>query len=194
MLCTEMTRAFSVINAARMISFPAALETGCLIQSFIETEVRMANLKILVPYNFTSSDEKTLDFVIQQFDQQRDAAVTLFHAYVPVPDIEISDKTVMSRIAGNITYLRQKIYDLEEALQQARQRLISAGFAEDKVDYVFKPLEKEAALDIIQHAGRGVYTTIVLNRNPSKIRKFFMPSVSKKVTKALKNIDLYMVQ
>lgn len=154
----------------------------------------MANLKILVPYNFTSSDEKALDFVIHQFDQHRDAAITLFHAYIPVPDIEISDKTVMSRLAGNIAYLRQKLYDLEEAIQKARQRLISAGFAENKVDYVFKPMEKEAALEIIQHATKGAYTTIVLNRNPSKIIKFFMPSVSKKVTKALKNLDLYMVQ
>lgn len=153
----------------------------------------MAGLKILVPYNFTSSDEKSIDLVIQNFGEHEDAEITLFHAYVPVPEIDISDKTVMSRIAGNLSYLRQKINDLEVEIVKARDRLISAGFADEKVNYVFKPQEKDAAQEIIEQANRGKFNTIVLNRSPSNIRKFFTLSVSKRVIKALKNLELYMV-
>lgn len=148
---------------------------------------------ILVPYNFTSNDEKSIDLVIQTFGQHKDAAITLFHAYIPVPDIEISDKTIMSRIGGNLNYLRQKINELEAELDKARDRLVSAGFSNDKVRYVFKPQEKDTAQEIIDHASKGKFTGIVLNRSPGSIRSFFTPSVSKKVTKALKDLELYMV-
>jgi hypothetical protein len=149
--------------------------------------------KILVPYNFTSTDEKSIDLVIQTFGQHQDAEITLFHSYIPVPDIDVSDKTVMSRMAGNLNYLRQKITELEAEIIKARDRLINAGFTSDRVNYVFKPQEKDAAQEIIDQANKGKFTGIVLNRSPNNIRKFFTLSVSKKVIKALKNLELYMV-
>ncbi len=149
--------------------------------------------KILVPYNFTSNDEKAIDLVIQTFGQHQDAEVTLFHSYIPVPDIDVSDKTVMSRMAGNLSYLRQKITELEAEIIKARNRLIGAGFPDESVNYVFKPQDKDTAQEIIEQAHKGKYTTIVLNRSPVSIRKYFTFSVSKKVIKALKNLELYMV-
>jgi len=153
----------------------------------------MAEHKILLPYNFTSNDEKSIDLVIQSFVQQQNTEITLFHAYIPVPSINISDKTVMRRMTENLAYLRQKINELETEIIKARERLVSAGFADEKVSYVFKPQEKDAAQDIIEQASNGKFTTIVLNRDPRKIRKFFTRSVSKRVMKALKNLELYMI-
>jgi hypothetical protein len=153
----------------------------------------MATLKILVPYNFTSNDEKAVAFVIDSFSQVEDTEITLFHTYVPVPDIEVSDKTVMARLAGNLAYLRQKIYDLEQAIKDAAERLIQAGFPEEKVRYIFKPRHKETAQEIIDQALEGKFGAIVLNHNPHKIRKFFMPSISKKVSKALIHKELYVI-
>ena len=149
--------------------------------------------KILVPYNFTSNDVKSIDLVIQTFGQYQDAEITLFHSYIPVPDIDVSDKTVMSRMAGNLSYLRQKINELEIEIKKARDRLVSAGFAIEKVNYIFKPQEKDTAQEIIDQANKGRFTGIVLNRSPNSIRNFFTLSVSKKVIKALKNLELYMV-
>ena len=153
----------------------------------------MAEQKILLPYNFTANDEKSVDLVIQSFGSNDNTEVLLFHAYIPVPDIDISDKTVMRRMAENMNYLRQKIKEMEGEIVKARERLISAGFSEDKVRYLFKPQEKDAAQEIIEQANKGGFTTIVLNRDPRRIRKFFTPSVSKKVMKALKNLEIYMV-
>ena len=153
----------------------------------------MATLKILVPYNFTRNDEKAVTFVIHSFSQVEDTEITLFHTYVPVPDIEVSDKTVMARLSGNLSYLRQKIYDLEQSIKDAAERFIEAGFPEEKVHYIFKPRHKETAQEIIDQALEGKFGAIVLNHNPHKIRKFFMPSISKKVSKALMHKELYVI-
>lgn len=153
----------------------------------------MAAQKILVPYNFTRNDEKAIAFVVDRFNQHPDAHITLFHAYIPVPEIEISDKTVMSRLAGNLTYLRQKNYELKEALEQAQTRLVKAGFPEQNIMYIFKPREKEIAQEIIDQAVKGGFTTIVLNHHPSKIKRYFTSSITKKVARALKNIELSIV-
>ncbi len=72
-------------------------------------EVCMADLKVLVPYNYTKNDEKTLDFVTQRYSQTEDVTITLMHVYIPVPDVEVSDRTVMARLIENMAYLRQKI-------------------------------------------------------------------------------------
>ena len=153
----------------------------------------MGAQNILVPYNFTQNDEKAIAFVIDSYGPQPDTRITLLHAYVPVPDIEISDKTVMRRLAGNLAYLRQKKYDLKEELQQARLRLVTAGFSEKNVQCIFKPQEKETAQEIIDQAVKGKFTAIVLNHHPSKIRKYFTPSVTKRVARALKGVELTVV-
>jgi len=153
----------------------------------------MSGHKILVPYNFTSNDEKSIDLVIQNFGQQKDTQITLFHVYIPVPDIDAGENTVMARMAGNLSYLHQKIHDLEAEIIVARDRLISEGFSADRVDYVFKPLKKDIAQEIIDHANKGNYTAIVLNSRPASIRKFFTASVSNKVANALKSQKLYKV-
>ncbi len=153
----------------------------------------MAAKKILVPYNFTATDERAIDLVIQNFSQHPDARITLFHVYLPVPNIEINDKTVMTRISGNLSYLRQKINDLEVEILKARDRLVEAGFAKERVNHVFKPQERDAALEIIDQAIGGEFTHIVLNRSPASIRKFFTPSISKRVVKALQHLEIFMV-
>jgi hypothetical protein len=153
----------------------------------------MAALKILMPYNFTSNDKKAVDYVIDSFVQVKDTEITLFHTYTPVPNIEVSDKTVMARISGNIAYLQQKIYDLEQALKDAAGRLVEAGFPKEKVHYIFKPRHKETSQEIIKQAIQGDFAVIVLNHNPHKIRKFFTHSISKRVSKALKDKELYVI-
>lgn len=153
----------------------------------------MAALKILMPYNFTSNDEKAVAYVIDSFLKTQNSEITLFHTYIPVPQIEISDKTVMARISSNIAYIRQKIHELEETIKSAARRLVEAGFPEEKVHYTFKPRHKETAQEIIDFAIQGDFAVIVLNHNPHKIKKFFMPSISKKVSKALMHKELYVI-
>ena len=153
----------------------------------------MAGPKILIPYNFTRHDEKCVEFAIQRYGPQDTAQITLFHAYIPVPDVEVSDKTVMGRLAGNLTYLHQKITDNSEEITRAAKRFTAAGFNPDQIHTIFKPQAKEAAAEIVEAARQGDFDTIILNRRPGTISKFFTPSVSKKVSQALKNLEIIMV-
>ena len=153
----------------------------------------MAELKVLVPYNFTKSDEKTLDFVTQRYDQTDDVTITLMHVYVPVPEVEVSDRTVMARLMENMAYLRQKIRDAEEALSAAKKRLVAAGFHEACVHTVFKALGRDIAQDIINLVRQEHFTTVILNRQPNRITRYFTSSISKKVSRALSDVDIITV-
>lgn len=153
----------------------------------------MSLQKLLLPYNFTKTDEKCLDFIIQRFVKDQEIDITLFHAYKSVPVVEIADKTVMKRLSANLAYLRQIIRESESEIVNVKERLINAGFTSDRVHSVFKPQDKGTALEIIEYARSGAFDIIVLNHNPSGITKFFMGSVSKKVSKALNDLEIIMV-
>ena len=81
----------------------------------------MAGPKVLIPYNFTRHDEKCVDFAIQRYGASPTTQFTIFHTYIPVPDVDISDKTVMGRLAGNLTYLHQKITECNETIKNVCQ-------------------------------------------------------------------------
>lgn len=153
----------------------------------------MGDHRILLPYNFTPSDEKAVGFLIQRHGMDPDARVTLFHAYTPVPKLEVSDRTVMGRIAGNLTYLRQKNTELEAEIQKVRNRLVEAGFQDESVHCTFKPQEKDVAQEIIDYAREGKFTTIILNRNPTRIKQYFTASISKKVSRGLPGLNINIV-
>ena len=73
----------------------------------------MAGQKILLPYNFTSFDQKALEFVINTYSSLKDAEITLFNAYMPVPKIEMRDSPIMQKMTGNLSYLSQRINEQE---------------------------------------------------------------------------------
>ena len=153
----------------------------------------MEGPNILIPYNFTINDAKCLDFAIQRYSGSPGARITIFHAYIPIPKVEIDDHTVMGRLAGNMNYLHQKITESEEGIKKAAQRLIDAGFRPPQVQTVFKPQERETAEEIVAAAREGDIDTVILNRRPGTVAKFFMASVSKKVSRALNDIEIIMV-
>ena len=69
----------------------------------------MAIQKLLLPYNFTRFDQKALDFVINTFGKLEGIEVTIFNAYIPVPEIETAGSSVTGKLKGSLTYLSQKI-------------------------------------------------------------------------------------
>ena len=153
----------------------------------------MASQKILLPYNFTSYDQKALDFVIRTFGQVKDVEITLFNSYTPVPVIEKSDSPVMDKLRGNLTYLSQRIHEQEEGLKVAKRNLLENGFSEDQIHYVFKPRKKDISGEIIDLALNGQYDIVVINRKPGRVTRFFTGSVLNKVASALKNVIICVV-
>ncbi|UCF91943.1 MAG: universal stress protein [Desulfobacterales bacterium] len=153
----------------------------------------MAIQKILLPYNFTAYDQKSLDFTIQTFAHRRDLAITLFNAYTPVPEIEMRESPVMEKLRGNLGYLSQRIMEQEAGLKEAQQRLLQNGFLEGQVRYIFKPRKKDIASEIIDLVLNDKYDLIIVNRKPGKATRFFTSSVFNKVVTALKDATVCIV-
>jgi nucleotide-binding universal stress UspA family protein len=153
----------------------------------------MAIQKILLPYNFTHLDQKALNFVIETFAHLKDIEITVFYAYTAVPEIETADTSVTGKLKGSLSYLSQKISEREAELNGVKQKLIHGGFAEGKIQSVFKPRKKDIAGEIIELALKDQYNVIVLNRKHAKVTRFFSGSVSHKVSMSLKDITLCIV-
>ncbi len=153
----------------------------------------MASQKILLPYNFTSNDQKALDFVIRSFAHQQDVELTLFNAYTSVPDIEVRGSPIMETMRGNLSYLSQKIKEQEDELMVVRNKLLENGFSKDRIHTVFEPKKKDIAGEIVDLALKGRFNVVVLNRKPGKIARFFTGSVFDKVVTSLKETTVCIV-
>ncbi len=153
----------------------------------------MNKQKILIPYNFTSKDNLALDFVIRTFINQEDVEITLFNAYVPAPEINMRNNPVMEKMSGNLSYLRKKVYELENALEDAKQSLVRKGFNSNNIRCIFEPKEKDIAQDIINLVLKEKFDVVVINRKPGKVTRFFTGSVFDKVVTALNGVTVCIV-
>ena len=153
----------------------------------------MADLKILLPFNFTEHDNKALDFAIRTYAGQKDAHITLYNAHAPVPDIDVRSDPVMERMRSHLDYLSKQIFDQEDALKKIKEKLLQSGFSSGRVRYIFKPLKKDIAGDIIDQILKGNFDVVILNRKPTKITRFFTRSVFFKVISTVKSVTVCVV-
>jgi nucleotide-binding universal stress UspA family protein len=152
------------------------------------------NIKtILFPYNFTDLDKKALEFVSQTFSHIEGVEVTLFNVYTPVPSVTKVDSPIMTKMQENVTYLNQLIADQEEALNKAKDTLVSNGFSEKSVRIVFNPKTKDIASHIVETAINDRQDVIVINRKSGRVSRFFTGSVFSKVVSALKDRTICIV-
>lgn len=149
-------------------------------------------VKVLIPYNFTANDEKSLDFVASKYSGG-DVHLTLFHAYQPVPHIDVKNNPIMDKAERAGSYLRQLLGEQEKELERVRQRLITMGFRGDNLECVFTALHDDLAADIIHLAQTRDVDEVVLNRNPGNIVNYFSRSISKRVTNILTEIRVHVI-
>jgi len=147
----------------------------------------MAAQKILLPYNFSDSDRRAMEFAVRTFVDDSDAKITVFHSYTPLPSVEISGESITGKLKESYSYLNQKIAELESALRTVRTELVQRGFAEERVQAVFKPRRHDIATEILQLAKEHPYDVVILNRKPGRIARFFGGSVHAKVLSAVRN-------
>ncbi len=153
----------------------------------------MAAQKLLLPYNFSASDRKALDFTISTFAHRGDIEVTLFHTYTPLPAIDVRNETVTGRLKESFSYLNQKLSELEFSFQEIKDELIENGFGEERVKSSFKPRKKEIAGEIIDLHASEKFSLLVLNRKTGRIGRFFSSSVHAKVIAALRDATVCIV-
>jgi len=153
----------------------------------------MAAKNILVPYNFTTYDQKALDFVADTFRHAPDARITLFHVYTPLPEIETGSNAVLGRLKDTMKTLRQQLRDQESVLKEAAARLSEKGIPKDYLNYTFRPKAKELAEEIVETALEKKCDIIVLSRKSGKVARFFGKSVSERLLSYLKGVAICIV-
>ncbi len=153
----------------------------------------MATQKLLLPYNFTSLDQKALNFVTNTFGKLDNIAVTIFNAYTPIPEIETDTSSITGKLKGSLSYLSQKVKENEALLDAVKDKLVEGGFPEERVDCIFKPRKKDIASEIIDLATGDKFDIIVLNRKHARVTRFFSGSISNKVIMTLKDVTVCVV-
>ena len=153
----------------------------------------MAIQKILLAYNFTSLDEKAIDFASSAFAHIEGVEITVFHTFTPVPDIEMGDGQVTGKLKGSLSYLSQQIMQRENDLKSVTEELALKGFAADRIHTVFRPRKKDIAGEIISLARESKFDAIVLNRKATRVARFFSGSVSNKVVMTIKDTTVCIV-
>ena len=153
----------------------------------------MAGKNLLLPQNFTPNDRKALDFVVDAFGQLEGLEVTLFHAYTPLPPVDVSQSTVTEKLRSNMSFLQQQVHEKEAGLKAIKAELVEKGFAEASIHQVFKPRKKDIAGEVIDLYAEKHFEYMVLNCKPGKVSRFFTGSVHHKVLAALKNTTVCVV-
>jgi hypothetical protein len=148
----------------------------------------MATFRILLPYNFSPNDQKAIRFIVKAFAHQADASLTLFHAYTPLPEIDMKASPENVKLRSGMTYLTTELKEKEEALRQVGDRLVEGGFNRDAVDCVFKKRVKTAAEEIVDKVAG--YNLLVLSRGAGKVTHFFTRSIYARVVSALRGVTI----
>jgi nucleotide-binding universal stress UspA family protein len=147
----------------------------------------------MLPYHFTHLDQKALNFVTDTFGKLENIAVTVFHAYTPIPEIDTDATSVTGKLKGSLSYLSQKLKEYEALLDEVKGKLIEGGFPENRVDCIFRPRKKDIASEIIELATSDKFDIIVLNRKHARVTRFFSGSISHKVVMTLKDVTVCIV-
>ena len=153
----------------------------------------MAALKILLPYNFRTLDQKAMAFASSTFGRLEEVEITLFHAYTPLPEIEADSTSVMGKLKGDLGYLSQKIMQQETELNAVKEKLLQTGFVQDRVHTIFKPRKKDIAAEIIEVVTNDRFNVVIINHKSGKASRFFTGSVFSKVVSALKDTTVCIV-
>lgn len=153
----------------------------------------MISKKILLPYNFASWETKALDFISHTFGKHPETHVTLFHAYTPLPEIDLTANPEMGKLRAPVTSLTQELKEKEAGLHAVLETLIRMGFHREQLDCSFRKREKGVSDVIVQKAKKGSYGIVVLSRSPFKIFRVFGRSVSGKVLTSLADVTVCIV-
>jgi len=128
----------------------------------------MTTHNVLVPLNFMVNDDKSLVFVIQNYSHVKDVQITLFHAYAPLPEIDVCNNPIMEKMASNLAYMAPFLKEREKELHRAKEKLVMAGFSSSQIHCLFNSLKDDVAADIIQLVREKNFNTVVMNRHCAK--------------------------
>jgi len=152
--------------------------------------------KILVAFDDSENAMRSVEFIAESLTKEH--KITLF-SVIPdtaaICDMNSPSLTpyFLSKQATFCALEDQKKELVNEALQEAKELLLKAGFDEKNVTIKVQTKKKGIARDIINEAHSG-YDTIVLGRRGlSGVKEFILGSVSQKVLHLARDMSVIVV-
>ena len=152
--------------------------------------------KILVAFDDSENAMRSVGFIAESFTKEH--KIPLF-SVIPdtaaICDMNSPSLTpyFLSKQATFCALEDQKKELVNEALQEAKELLLKAGFDEKNVTIKVQTKKKGIARDIINEAHSG-YDTIVLGRRGlSGVKEFILGSVSQKVLHLARDMSVIVV-
>lgn len=152
--------------------------------------------KILIAVDESEGSFKAVRFVAESLSKEH--RITLFSV---VPDTmlvcQMHDETLTPYFLAQrdaFCALEDKKKDLlMDALNKARETLLSSGFSRQCVEIKIEKEKKGVAKDIIAEAEKGYDMVVLGRRGLSGLKEFFLGSVSQKVLQGAKDITVLLV-
>jgi nucleotide-binding universal stress UspA family protein len=152
--------------------------------------------KILVAFDDSENAIRAVQFVTETFATQH--RVTLFSVLqdtAALCDLNSPELTpYFKQQQQSFCTLEEKKKSLiNEAMKQAKQMLLDAGFARENISMKVEPKSRGVARDIVEEAHSGYDVVVLGRRGISGVRDFFFGSVSTKVIQAAKDVSILIV-
>ncbi len=153
--------------------------------------------KILVAFDDSENAMRAVEYIARTFT--REHQITLFCV---VPDTaalcDMNSPSLTPYFVEKQAIFcgleDQKKELIDEAMQKAKELIMTAGFEEKNITLKVQTKEKGVVRDIINEAHSG-YTTIVLGRRGlSGVKEFILGSVSQKVLHLARDISVIVVE
>jgi nucleotide-binding universal stress UspA family protein len=152
--------------------------------------------KILVAVDESENAMRAVDYIARTFTP--DHEVTLYHVVMNTAAIcdMNSPELIPYFTSQQITFcsLEDKKKELvQKATDEAKKRLVKAGFEEKNIVSKMEPKKKGVARDILTEAQSGYETIVLGRRGLSSVAEFLIGSVSQKVLHSAKDVSIVLV-
>jgi len=159
-------------------------------------EIEMGQ-KILVALDDSRNAMRTVEFITKTFSPSEND-ITLFSVLpdsATLCDMNSPELTpyFLSQHNSFCQLEEQKKQLVNEALKQAKDILVNAGFDNDRIHLKVQVKKRGIARDIIEEAHDGYSIVIMGRRGLSGVQEFILGSVSQKVIHSVKNISVLIV-
>lgn len=153
--------------------------------------------KILLAVDESKSSRKVIQYVIKNI--QTDSEIALLSI---LPDATAAcglDSPSLTPLFNENKRAFCSIEDtkkdiVKRALQEAKDELVQAGFPSSNIKILVRKKKQGIARDILKESESGEYDTLVLGRKGhSRVRDFFMGSVSNKVLQLVSDKTVIIV-
>jgi nucleotide-binding universal stress UspA family protein len=150
---------------------------------------------IVIPVDGSERSLNSIEYVYTMYGTNNNVEVKLFYVLPQLPPILEDEQTKSREVAQKIKAIENKnLRRAEKILAQARDKLVSKGFAEDRIEAIHQKRLVGIARDTCNWADNERADAVAITtRGLSKIEAFFMGEISSKLIEFCRIAPVWIV-